>query len=239
MKFKKQNQHGVWAMIILPVILGMMAGGFNFSQVLFLAAWLLLFLSVDQVLFFIKRWKRKEYEYLKSALFLGLLSFVLLIYPLITDYRIIYFFMAMIPLGIVNMYFAKQKDERNILNDVAAILIFAIAGGASAYLGTHTFNINVVTVIIISFVHFVGTAFAVKTVIREKRNPAYHYLSYGYHAVVVVVMFLWHWILGVMFIPSFVRALYVAGRNITPKQLGIMEIIHASWITVGMFVYFL
>ena len=36
MKFKKQNQHGAWAMVFMPPIIGILANGFNVSQVLFI-----------------------------------------------------------------------------------------------------------------------------------------------------------------------------------------------------------
>lgn len=238
MKFKKQNQHGVWAMIFMPVILGMIGSEFHFSQILYLAGWLFIFLAADHVLFFVKRFKRKEYDYLVTALVFGLASAVLFIWPLLTEYRIIYFFLAMLPLGAVNVYYAKNKDERNIINDMTAILIFSIAGGAAAFLASHEFNRIVAAVIIISFIHFAGTAFVVKTVIRERKNKMYHKLSYTYHGIVLIIVLFWNWILAVAFLPSFMRAMYVAGRKITPKQLGILEIVHAVWITSCMTVYF-
>lgn len=238
MKFKKQNQHGVWAMIFMPVVLGMIGSGFHFSQVLFLIGWLLIFLAADHVLFFIKRLKRREYEYLSAAMMLALISAVLFIYPLLAEYRIIYFFLSMVPLGLINIYYASNKDERNIINDMTAILIFSVAGGAAAFLGTHEFNPVVLTVIIISFIHFTGTALVVKTVIREKKNKTYHKLSYAYHALVLIIMVFWNWMLAIAFLPSLLRALYVAGKNVTPKQLGMLEIVHAVWITACMTVYF-
>lgn len=238
MKFKKQNQHGVWAMIFMPVILGMIGSGFHFSQILYLAGWLFIFLAADHVLFFVKRFKRKEYDYLVTALVFGLASAVLFIWPLLTEYRIIYFFLAMLPLSAVNVYYAKNKDERNIINDMTAILIFSIAGGAAAFHTIHEFNQIVAAVIIISFIHFAGTAFVVKTVIRERKNKMYHKLSYAYHGIVLIIMLFWNWILAVAFLPSFMRAVYVAGRKITPKQLVILEIVHAVWITACMTVYF-
>jgi hypothetical protein len=237
MKLKKQNQHGIWAMIAAPVILGMAAGGFHFSQVLYLVGWLMMFFSVDHFLFFTKRFQRREYPYLVAAAFFMILSILFLCYPLIEEYRIIYFFLSMLPLGLINMYYAKNRDERNIINDAAAILIFSISGGAAAFLNTHLFNVNIIMVIIISFLYFFGTALAVKTVIRERRNKTYHYISYGSHIIIFIVTLMWNWLLAAAFLFSMGRALYVAGKNIKPKHLGIIEIFNVVWLIIWASIY--
>ncbi|WP_428417485.1 YwiC-like family protein [Phocicoccus schoeneichii] len=167
MKFKKQNQHGAWAMVFMPPIIGILANGFNISQVLFIIGWLLIFFSADQVLFFIKTLRRKQYGYIKSAILFASIAAILFIYPLIVDYRIIYFFLLMIPFGFINAYFSKKKDERNILNDVSAIIIFSMAGATVSFLNAHEINFGVLFAFVVSFLYFMGVTFVVKTVIRE------------------------------------------------------------------------
>lgn len=53
MKFKKQNQHGAWAMVFMPLVIGMVAGGFHPAQLFYMAGWLMIFFMADHVLFFI------------------------------------------------------------------------------------------------------------------------------------------------------------------------------------------
>ncbi|CAD2076096.1 YwiC-like family protein [Phocicoccus pinnipedialis] len=237
MKFKKQNQHGAWAMVFMPPIIGILANGFNISQVLFIIGWLLIFLAADQILFFIKMLRKKQYGYIQSAVLFASIALVFFIYPFIVDYRIIYFFLTMIPFGIVNGYYAKKKDERNILNDVSAIIIFSIAGAAVSYLNAHAINFGVLFTFAISFLYFLGVTFVVKTVIREKNNPLYKYLSFGYNTFVFVCMLFMHYLLGIGFVFGMLRAIYVYGKGWTPKKLGIMEIVHACWVTVWCGIY--
>lgn len=237
MKFKKQNQHGAWAMVFMPLVIGIFANGFHISQLFFMMGWLMIFFAADHVLFFIKNLRKKQYGYLKASLLFMILSAILFIYPLIVEYKIIFFFLLMIPLGLINAYFSKQRDERNIINDISAIIIFAIAGGAISFLESHTLNFGVWFTMIIAFLYFIGVTLVVKTVIREKNNPTYKWTSFIYHGVVFLGMLFTHYILGIAFLFGFVRAVYVYGRGWTPKKLGIMEIIHATWVTTWSIIY--
>ena len=44
----------------------------------------------------------------------------------------------MFPFVLVSIYYTKKKDERNLLNDLAGIAIFALAGMGSYYFSDRT-----------------------------------------------------------------------------------------------------
>lgn len=46
----------------------------------------------------------------------------------------------MFPFVLVSIYYTKKKDERNLLNDLAGIAIFALAGMGSYYFSDRTFD---------------------------------------------------------------------------------------------------
>lgn len=231
MKFKKQNQHGAWAMVFMPLVIGMVAGGFHPAQLFYMAGWLMIFFMADHVLFFIKKRRKGEYGYLKAAVLFFVLSAALFIYPLMVDYRIFFFFLMMLPFGAVNVYFASIRNERNIFNDISAITIFALAGGGITFLNLHVLSWPVIFVIIISILFFTSTALFVKTMIREKKNPKYRIASYAYHGIIFIIMLSAHWILALAFLLSLVRAVALYGRGWKMKQIGILEIVHAVWMT--------
>ncbi|WP_052256432.1 YwiC-like family protein [Salinicoccus sp. YB14-2] len=238
MKFKKQNQHGAWAMVFMPLILGVSAGGFHPSQILYGIGWLLMFFAADHVLMFIKRLKRKkECGYLKAAGLFGGIAVTLFLYPLFVEYRIIYFFLAMLPLGAITSYFSMIRDERNIINDIVAISIFSIAGGGIAFLNAHEWTLGITVVILVTLLYFVGSALVVKTIVRERKNINYRNASYIYHALLFLGMLLWHYTLGIAFVFGLIRAIGVYDKGWTPKKLGIMEIFHIVWISAWVIVY--
>jgi hypothetical protein len=73
--------------------------------------------------------------------------------------------------------------------------------------------------------YFVGTLFYVKTMIRERDSHAYYRLSVGYHVLVTVAMVWVSWWLVGLFALLAARAAVLPGRALTPKQVGIGEIL--------------
>ncbi|MBC9874734.1 YwiC-like family protein [Macrococcoides bohemicum] len=163
---------------------------------------------------------------------------MLLIPVVLYDYRIFLFFAAMLPFGAINLYFASKRNERHLLNDFSAITIFSIAGLLSYFIGEAQFDKKMVYIFLISFLYFVGTTFYVKTMIREKKNIKYKYVSYIYHLIGLMLAFIVHPLIGIAFIPSLMRAVAFYGKQMKPIKIGIAEIGNAVFITVfvGIFI---
>lgn len=87
---------------------------------------------------------------------------------LLYEWRILLFVIVMIPLFIVNMYYARQKNERALLNDICAIIVFCIGGLISYSFSMKQIDHTASFIALISFLYFLGSTFYVKTMIREK-----------------------------------------------------------------------
>ncbi|MCE4955891.1 YwiC-like family protein [Macrococcoides caseolyticum] len=237
MKFKKPNQHGAWAMIIMPVLFGMFASTFNVYQLLFFAAWFMIFFFIDNLLFFVKQ-RKKQIGYVKGSLLFLAIAILLLMPIILYDYRVLFFFLAMLPFGAINLYFASQRNERHLLNDFSAITIFSIAGLLVYFIGEGQLHQKMIYIFLISFLYFVGTTFYVKTMIREKKNITYKYISFIYHIAGLILAFVIHPLIGIAFLPSLFRAIYFYGKQLKPIKIGIAEIANAVFITifVGIFI---
>ena len=70
---------------------------------------------------------------------------------------------------------------------------------------------------LISFYIFRST-FYVKTMIREKNNPKYRFISWGYHIVLTVIVFAINPLCSLYFIPSVIRAIILYGKNFYHKS---------------------
>ena len=66
--------------------------------------------------------------------------FYLRFLPFFYNWQILFFIAAMFPFVLVSIYYTKKKDERNLLNDLAGIAIFALAGMGSYYFSDRTFD---------------------------------------------------------------------------------------------------
>jgi hypothetical protein len=137
----------------------------------------------------------------------------------------------MIPFGLVNAYFAKIKDERNVWNDVSAVTSFCIGGMASYYLGARTLDATMVWVFVLPYLYFLGSIFFVKTMIREKKSVSYRNLSWGYHGLLVAVFIvLGYPLLALAYAPSLIRAVVFYGKKIPIMKIGIVEIANSVFV---------
>ncbi|UBH09128.1 YwiC-like family protein [Macrococcus armenti] len=237
MKFKKPNQHGAWAMIIMPVLFGMFATKFNIFQLLFFAGWFMTFFFADHFLFYVKQ-RKKQIGYLKCALLFLLIAVICYIPIIIYEYKVMMFFLAMVPFGIINYFFAKARNERHIVNDFSAVIIFSIAGVLTYYIQSHQFEWTMTYVFGLSVVYFIGTVFYVKTMIREKRNIHYRNMSWIYHALLVIVGYFIHPLVFIAFLPSLIRSVMLYGKQLKPIKIGVLEIANAVFITVFIGLFF-
>src|SRR5690606_16925575 len=99
------GQHGAWAMLIIPFVLGMAAAGPAWIHAPLFAAWLLIYLFSYPFLQWIKTKKRQVY--LKPMLLYGglLLPFAVLV--AVWEPRLIRWVPMFIPLFAVNTWFAR------------------------------------------------------------------------------------------------------------------------------------
>jgi hypothetical protein len=230
------KQHGAWAMLTIPFFLGAYAGGFTWFHIPLFIGWLALYLATYPLLTAIKL-KRKKYLtwfYRYSSVAVLMLSI-----PIYYHMKLIYFGMAMIPFFIINIYYARKKKERDFVNDVAAITSFCIGGLASFYIGNGQLNINALELFMFCFLFFIGSTFYVKTMIREKNNPVYKWLSWGYHVLLIIGLIYAHYPLFVLaYIPSVIRAFYLYGKSLPIKKIGVSEFVNAVYFFTAMIFLF-
>ncbi|MBP3970090.1 hypothetical protein KAF80_13705, partial [Bacillus sp. WL1] len=85
---------------------------------------------------------------------------------------------------------------------------------------------------LISFLYFLGSTFYVKTMIREKNNPKYRFISWGYHIVLTVIVFAINPLCSLIFIPSVIRAIILYGKKISIIKVGILEIVNSVYFLI-------
>ncbi|WP_019153267.1 YwiC-like family protein [Robertmurraya massiliosenegalensis] len=227
MKLFLPKQHGAWAMLIIPFWLSVVASGFRWQQIPLFMGWLLLYLATFPMLQMVKG--KKVSFYRKWTVIYLIPALLLLMIPLWARPSIAVFGLLMLPFFVINVYFSKKKQDRNLWNDFSAILVFAIGGLASGFLPNGEMNSGTILVFITSILFFVGSTFYVKTMIREKKNVTYKWISWIYHAIVpIAFLIIGYWIVAISYIPSLIRAIYFYGKPYTMKQVGILEIVNAA-----------
>lgn len=214
-------------MISVPYLFGMLAAEAQGMHLVLFVAWLLLYLSSYPLLQSVKRSANKSY-WIKWGVMYAAAAIALLIPPLIDTPKLFYFGIPLVGLLLVNVWHTKRKSERALVNDMCAILIFSLGGAAAYLLGGGGWDRTMTAVVLFSFMHFMGSAFFVKTVFRERANKRWTTYARLYHLLLlivpVIIGFPW---LTLPFVFSVVRAFAYAGKAMKPWKVGIIEIIGA------------
>ncbi|MGG1761333.1 YwiC-like family protein [Parageobacillus toebii] len=231
------KQHGAWAMLIIPFVLGAYAGGLTWLHLPLFVGWFFLYLATYPLLMAVKLKRTQEYMwsfYGYTAIAAVILAICLWYVP-----SLFYFGAAMLPFFLINLSYAKRKQERAFWNDVAAIIVFCVAGLASFYVGHGELTIEAFELAAFCFLFFLGSTFYVKTMIREKKNPMYKWLSWGYHGILMIALVVIGYPLFVLaYVPSVVRAVYLYGKSLPIMKLGILEIANAAYFLIAMIVLY-
>ncbi|WP_034726092.1 YwiC-like family protein [Calidifontibacillus oryziterrae] len=222
------KQHGAWAMLILPFILGMAIGAPSWLHIPLFIAWLMLYLATYPLIMVFKN-KQKELH-LKWVIRYSIIALFGLVVPVFLVPELIFFGLAMFPFFLINIYYGKRNNDRALLNDFSAIAAFGIGGVASYYVGQGELDQVAIFLFLFTIMFFIGSTFFVKTLIREKKNPAFRWISWGYHVgVILFVIAIGYPFLALAYLPSVIRAIWCYGKTMSPKQIGILEIFNSVY----------
>lgn len=227
------KQHGAWAMLIIPFLFGMFASQPQWLHLLLGFVWLLTYLFTYPLLQWIRTGRTATYA--KPLLLYGILLLPSAAALIAWKPDLLRMGLVLLPFFLINCYFAKRNRERDVWNDIAAVVQFSlivfiaydVGGGTDWRLAAELFAI--------SALYFTGTVFYVKTMIREKKNRRYYYVSIAYHSFVLLASAVaFPWPLLIPLAVLLIRSAVLPGRKITIKQVGISEI--ALSIMVAAFV---
>ena len=219
------NQHGAWAFLITPVLVGAAVSGPSGWQLLLLIAWLTAYCVNFFVSLAVKSRRPARYRSQLSAY--GLATMIIGI-PLAWQHpQLLVLLLAALPAFAANLVFVMQRNERMWLNDVIGIALAGVVGYASYLLGpTPTQDSLAVRALMSVCLYFVGTVIYVKSMIRERHNRRWMRLSYLFHSALVVLALLAAApLLTLVAALLLLRALAIPRLGWTPKRIGLTEII--------------
>ncbi|MDD9149591.1 YwiC-like family protein [Sporolactobacillus sp. CQH2019] len=234
MKLSVPKQHGAWAMLFVPYWLEASAAHFTWPQFVTFFAWVSLYLSVYTGFSLLKtnnQTKKKQYK--QSFLIYSAIAFVLIVCSLLSNWLILLVGCCMLPFFCINIYYAKRKNERSLVNDIAAVCIFSIGGLAACLSANSSIDRQALEIAVLNVLFFVGTALYVKTMIRKRKSLSYHYLSWIYHFLMVLLPVLGgNFLIALAFFPGLLRSLIMYGKSVKILTIGIIEIINAAFFFI-------
>jgi hypothetical protein len=231
------NQHGAWAMLLIPFLFGMFAAKPVWLHALLFLGWLLVYLFSFPFLQWLRTGKTRIYG--RPMLLYGGLLIPTGIALFACKPSLAWMAPLFIPLFLVNCYYARRNQERSLINDIAAVVQFSlmvfvayqVGGGTNWWLAAELFGFSVL--------YFSGTVFYVKTMIREKHNVKFYWFSVGYHLALLAAAALWYPPgLLVPLAVLLVRAIWSPHSKLTVKQSGILEIAYSVMIACTVLVIY-
>lgn len=268
------NQHGAWAMIISPPIIGGILGGFTWKNILFIAFFIFGFFAFFSGNLWIKSRGKKRFippilTWSSVSLVLGLL--IAFFCPIT-----IFWIPIFIPLLGTAFYEILRHNERGVINNLSTMLAAALSGAVSYDLSTNvhsTFNwasyqqwwITITTInsnnsLVLNWTHiwvilflligyFTGTAWYVKTLIRERGKPLWLIANQIHHVLFFCLSILAyqnqqiHICLLLVWVILLLRAVIVSNysfyrykhqqRSINPRLIGFSEIFAALLVFIA------
>ncbi|MCC6751148.1 MAG: YwiC-like family protein [Deltaproteobacteria bacterium] len=234
--------HGAWAMLAVPLALGLGAGRPSWLHAPFLVGALLLYLgSAALVEFFAFREARahpKRAEALRSAALYLMLAAPALALPLARRPLVALVGAAATPAFLVAAYFAARHRERTFWNGLASVAGFSVGGAASYVLGTGALDRVAASISLLCFAFFLGSLFFVRSALRERGNRLFHVVSWIYHAALpLALLLLGRPMVALAFVPSLLRALAGPAMHWRPLHMGLIEIGNSVYFTAVLLVF--
>ena len=227
------NQHGAWAMLVLPVAVGALRAGPRWDHLHLLVAWLVAYLAFFAAGTWLRSRRRARYRpalvtYAGAAAVVG--APLLLRHPELVRWAVVY-----APLLATSLWFSHRRADRHLVNDLvtvtAACVMTVVAYGLRApddgvwLPGAGEGTAWVLATVLLAYL--AGTALYVKTMIRERGNPVMYRVSVAYHALVAAILLGLLPVVGVVFVVIAARAALVPHRwpSARPPAIGIGEVV--------------
>ncbi|MBK8468946.1 MAG: YwiC-like family protein [Actinomycetales bacterium] len=223
-------QHGAWAMLASPLLLGALAAGLRWVHLALAAFWFAGYFAFNAASVWLKSGRRGRFArpvqvYAGAAAALGLLTAVLR--PDLVRWAPWF----LVPFG-VGLWAAAHRRERELLAGLTTVigsaLMVVVAYDAGAGLDLRRAWLLALG----QFLYFGGTVFYVKSMIRERDNLAFRRLSIAVHAASTVLVVLFSPWLALVFAMLTARAWWVPRLGWSPKRIGIAEILSTTAVAL-------
>ncbi|MEI2826864.1 MAG: YwiC-like family protein [Dermatophilaceae bacterium] len=224
------NQHGAWAMLASPLLVGAIASGPAPIHALLGVWWFVGYFAFFATSLWLKsgrkaRFRRPVAVYAASAAVGG--GLLAWLRPDLLRWAPLF----VLPLG-VGLWAAAHRQERALLAGVTTVVGSALMTVVAYDAGAGSDWSRAWWLAASQFLYFAGTVFYVKSMIRERGNERFHAVSVAAHGLATVAVAARSWWLTFVFALLTLRAWIVPRYHLTPKQIGIAEI--ASTLVVAI-----
>ena len=178
------SQHGAWAMLAVPLLVGVAAGGFSPWQVVLAAAAVSGYLASATA----QAWARSRRRGpLAPPLTYGAVFVALGLALVATHPALLAALVVLVPATIVVAAGARPGTRRDLANTLAQVAQATVLVPAAASLGPSADPATIAEATAIAAAYLLGTVLVVRSVLRERGNVAFAAFSAGYHLALLAM----------------------------------------------------
>lgn len=232
------NQHGAWAFLIVPLVLGFVVTGWSMPAGLFAMAWVLAYpASYYLGRAVVIRWRRGTWSRLakrdlKHALPWMVMAGVPSVVLVVLRPWLLAVGLVLAGLWSVSVWLTRTGHERGASNDLLLVTQAALAVPLLWAVGRDAWpDAAAWEAAFICLVFFAGSVVHVKSLIREADDPRWARFSRVYHVAALGMGFLSPWLL-LPFGAAAVRA-FMVPSGARPAVIGAVETVVSVLVVVG------
>lgn len=224
-------QHGAWGFLGLPLLLGVAAAGWSPWLPLLAVAWVAAYPCSWAVTGLLTARRRTRFR--RAALLWTPVCVAAGLPLLVTHPWLLWVLLAYLALFAVNLLEARRRRERSIANDLVLIaecvLLVPVVAGVVDGVGDAV-TVDVLLAMLATGLTLLGSTLHVKSLIRERTNPAYttasRVVAVASPVVVVVACAAagTAWLLAVPFVLLAARAVWWHDPTWRPVRIGLVEL---------------
>lgn len=232
------NQHGAWAFLLIPLILGFIVGGWSWLALAFSFAWVLAYpASYYLGRAVVIRWRRgnwsrlarRELGYARPWIVLAAIPSVMLV---IFRPWLLLVGVVLALLWAVSVWLTRIGHERGASNDLLLVTQAALAVPLMWTIGHNTAPPGSAWMAaFVCLVFFTGSVLHVKSLIREADDPRWAIASRVYNCATVGMGILSPWLL-LPFGAAAIRS-FAVPRGARPAVVGAVEIVVSTLVVIG------
>jgi YwiC-like protein len=237
------RQHGAWAMLLVPLLLGVAASRpYAWQLVLGCAAFAGYLTSAT-----LQAWARarRPPEYRPPMLAYGTVFAVTGLLLVVAFPSLLLSLVVVVPTAIVVLGGARPGTRRDLANSLAQIAQALVLVPAAAYVSGEVDVERIVAYTAVAAAYLVGTVLVVRSVLRERGNEAFAALSVGFH-VAVMLLAIWLYPAGYALLAVALTARAIAlpvvgqrwasgSHRLRPIYVGVVEIVASVAVVVVSF----
>ncbi len=237
------SQHGAWAMLAVPLLLGVAASGPSPWQLVLAGAAVAGYLDSATAQAWLR--SRRRPDFVPSLVVYSAVLAVLGARLVVAFPALILAGLVIVPAGAVTMAGARPGTKRDLANSLSPVVVALVLVPAAAWVSGTFDAAAVLAATAVAAAYLLGSVLVVRSVIRERGNPGFALASVAYHVglVVLAAAFLpapYALVASVLALravalPVVQRRRAATARPLRPIHVGMTEIVVSTLLVVVAF----